>query len=61
MKQRRNATPYLLTAKYAATCHCGKPVKAGDEAMYYPSSRTIECRDCATSTLSMLADEELMS
>ena len=53
----RNATPYLLKAKFAAKCHCGQQINVGDEAMYYPSARRIECRTCATRTLEALADE----
>jgi hypothetical protein len=54
-----NVTPYLLKAKYAATCRCGKRIQQGDEALYYPSSRTLECRECATPTLEALADERM--
>lgn len=63
MRNRRNTTPYLLKAKYAGTCSnskCQKAIKVGEEAMYYPASRAIECRECATRTLEMLADEQMM-
>lgn len=55
----RSSTPYLLKAKYNATCHCGQEIKPGEEAMYYPVNRTIECRKCATRTLEALADERM--
>lgn len=57
----RNSTPYLITAKYPATCRCGQEIKAGDEALYYPSARKVECRKCATPTLNALADERMMA
>ncbi len=62
MRRLRNTTPYLLNAKYAGKCSdsmCQKPVKVGDEVMYYPASKSIVCRACATSTLEALADEEM--
>ena len=60
MRHRRyDATPYLLNAKYSGKCHCGKEIKVGDEVIYFPASRTVECRDCATPTLMALADERM--
>jgi hypothetical protein len=55
----RIGKPYLLKAKYAGKCSCGKAIAKGDEAMYYPVSKKLECRDCATRTLDALADEEI--
>lgn len=55
----RNSTPYLIKAAYAAVCHCGQAIKVGEEALYFPASRKIECRDCATRTLEALADERM--
>jgi hypothetical protein len=60
MRRRYNQTPYLIRAKYPATCSCGQPIKAGDEALYYPQGKKLECRTCATRTLDALADERLM-
>jgi hypothetical protein len=60
MRRTRNTTPYLLNAKYPAKCPCGVDIKAGDEALYYPASRSLECRKCATRTLEALADEQMM-
>ena len=62
MRRQRNTTPYLLKAKYTGKCgdsRCGKLIRPGDEALYYPASRTLVCRDCATPTLEALADEEM--
>jgi recombinational DNA repair protein (RecF pathway) len=53
----------LLKAKHTGKCgdsKCAKVIKPGDEAMYYPASRTIVCRACATPTLEALADEQMM-
>jgi hypothetical protein len=60
MRRQRNTTPYLIKAKYPGKCACGKEIKPGDEVLYFPASRAVNCRDCATSTLEMLADEEMM-
>jgi hypothetical protein len=58
--RHHDSTPYLIKARYAAVCHCGQEIKRGDECLYYPASRKIECRDCATPTLDALADERMM-
>ena len=55
----RSATPYLLTLRRPATCRCGVELKAGDEGVYYPSSKTVECRTCGQRTLEALADERM--
>lgn len=64
MRRIRNTTPYLLSAKYAGKCsgsRCQKAIRAGEEIMYYPSTRSVVCRACATPTLEALADEAMMS
>jgi hypothetical protein len=62
MRRPTNTTPYLLKAKWAGKCsdsRCSREIKPGDEALYYPASRKIVCRDCATPTLEALADEQM--
>jgi hypothetical protein len=59
----RNTTPYLLKAKWPGKCsdsRCSKPIAVGEEVLYFPASRTIVCRDCATPTLEALDDERMM-
>jgi hypothetical protein len=53
-------TPFLINAKYKSKCGCGKEILPGDEVLYFPQARKVECRDCATPTLEALADEEMM-
>lgn len=58
---KRPATPYLIKARYAGQCsHCHCEIKAGDEALYFPASKKLNCRECAKSTLEALDDERLM-
>jgi hypothetical protein len=59
MRRRRALDPYLITARYPGKCPCGQAIKAGDQVMYYPASRKVECRTCATRTLEALADERM--
>jgi hypothetical protein len=58
--RRRPTTPYLITARYPGKCACGQEIKPGDQVLYFPASRKVECRDCATPTLDALADERMM-
>ncbi len=52
------AKPRLIRAQRAGQCACGKKINPGDEAVYYPSSRKVECRACGTRALEALADEQ---
>ena len=57
----RDVTPRLITARYAGVCcGCKAAVKRGDEVLYYPNGKAIECRTCAVPTLGMLDDERSM-
>ena len=59
-RRTQDKTPRLINVRYVGTCSaCKKRIKVGDEALYYPASRAIECRECATRTLDALADERL--
>jgi hypothetical protein len=60
---KRLVDPYLIKARFVGQCsnsHCKCPIKPGDEALYYPNSRKLVCRECATPTLEALADERMM-
>ena len=59
MRRIYSSKPFLIKAKYASKCACGAEIKPGDEVLYFPATRKVNCRDCATSTLEMLADEEM--
>lgn len=59
--QRRNYyknDPYWIKARYRARCHCGKEIKPGDEAMYYPIGRQVACADCGRVTEMELIEDD---
>jgi hypothetical protein len=59
--QRRNYykdDPRWIIAKYAGKCFCGKEIKPGDTAMYYPRGKTVACEDCGCATEVQLIDED---
>lgn len=58
-RTQRDTTPRLIIAKYRSICSCGKQIQPGDEILYYPAARKAECRECATETLNLLADEAM--
>lgn len=36
--------PYWLTVRFAGTCHtCGRPIKRGERAFYYPNGKHLFC------------------
>ena len=59
-RRNRDKTPRLIRVRYAGICSaCKKRIEVGEEALYYPNGRALECRECATQTLDALADEHL--
>lgn len=58
IRRRGDGTPRSMAAKYPGTCgRCKLEIKAGDQIMYYPSTRTVECVDCSQPTREALDDE----
>jgi hypothetical protein len=46
---RRNSnreTSHWINARYPGRCHCGKEIRPGDRAMYYPTSKKLACPRC---------------
>jgi len=52
-----DATPRQMQAKYPGRCGCGVAITVGDDILYYPAQKKVECMDCAAETLAHLADE----
>ena len=59
---------WLDSVRYPAVCtRCGKPIKRGDRAFYYPNGRHLYCdgpgcgQDCAADFQSAAEDEYLNS
>ena len=47
--RRRSTTPTWIIAQFDGTCkETGKAIKKGEEALYYPTSRTIYSADSQT-------------
>ena len=41
---RRSSAPYWLTTRYGGQCsRCKLGIKKGEDALYYPASRTMLC------------------
>ena len=50
--------PCWIRAKYPGRCHCGRPIKPGDRALYFPVSKRLSCRSCGLSdALRITADD----
>lgn len=46
-RTRSNPDPRWLDARYAGACAaCSAPVKRGDPALYFPTTRSIHCKPC---------------
>lgn len=44
MRRRRSNAPYWLTTRYGGICdRCKQAIRKGEEALYYPSTRTTLC------------------
>ena len=41
---RRNNAPYWLVTRYGGKCdRCGFGIKKGEDALYFPATRTVMC------------------
>jgi hypothetical protein len=54
--------PRWIRARFNSTCRCGWPIKAGDEILYWPYNRSVQCSTCGEPAwqqfLSEAADED---
>lgn len=55
-----NYDPKRIIAKYNGYCSCGKEIKKGDEIVYYPRQRKVECYDCGKESLELTFDEKYL-
>ena len=58
--------PRPMTSRYSGTCHtCGKPIKRGEEIIYWPSSRVAGHYACDVAdykhSLASFEDEDTMN
>lgn len=51
--------PRWIQTKYHGRCGCGREVQPGDQAMYYPLTKTIACGDCGRETEAELVDDDM--
>ncbi len=51
--------PRWIRAKYPGRCRCGRTVKPGDRAFYYPISRKLVCRDCGRTAEMEITEDDL--
>ena len=55
--------PHWIKAKFNSTCLCGRQIKPGYEVLYWPSTKTVQCRGCGEPAwlrfLSEAADEDV--
>jgi len=45
-RENKNRSSVWINARYPGRCHCGKTIKVGDRALYFPRSKKLSCHDC---------------
>jgi hypothetical protein len=35
-----------IRAKYAGRCHCGRRIRPGEKALWFPASKKLSCSNC---------------
>jgi hypothetical protein len=60
MKRYKNypRDPFWIQAKFDSTCKCGTSIFKGNDILYFPNSRSVECSDCSAQTWALLEDEK---
>ena len=57
--RRGGSTPREIVAKWGGRCGCGVAIAPGDQVMYYPAAKRVECWGCSQGTREALDDEQL--
>jgi len=42
----RNIDPIWIVARFQSVCSCGKNIRKGDKAFYYPARKRAICETC---------------
>ena len=63
MKRRNNKTrsSVWINARYSGRCHCGKTIKVGDRALYFPGSKKLSCRQCGRVDALRVCNDDLIA
>ena len=61
MKRRRhsNRGTRWIRAKYPGRCHCGRRIRPGDRALYFPASKKLSCCECGRVDVMRISDDDL--
>jgi hypothetical protein len=51
--------PRWIRAKYPGRCHCGREIKPGHRALYFPIGKTLSCRDCGQVDAMRISEDDL--
>ena len=51
--------PRWIRAKYPGRCHCGREIKPGDRALYFPVSKKLSCLKCGHVDAMRISDDDL--
>jgi hypothetical protein len=55
--------PKWIRARFNSTCRCGKQIRAGEDILYWPYNRSLQCHNCGEPAwqrfLSEAADEDV--
>ena len=58
-RKRHKNEPRWIRARYPGRCSCGKEVKLGDNAYYYPYGKTLKCRNCGRMAELEITDDDI--
>ena len=51
--------PRWIRAKYPGRCHCGRQIRPGERALYFPISKKLSCRECGRVDAMRISDDDL--
>lgn len=51
--------PRWIQARYPGRCHCGREIRPGDRAFYYPKGKELQCEDCGRIGEAELIDDDM--
>ncbi len=51
--------PRWIQTKYPGRCHCGRQIRPGERALYFPIGKKLSCQNCGRVDIMRISDDDL--
>ena len=60
-RNKHSRGPRWIRAEYSGRCHCGRQIKPGDPALYFPVRKHLSCRACGRLDVMRISADDLIA